>query len=84
MGKADYTAAVPLFQRSIQLDPNFAMAYAILGTAYHNLGEKILSAENHQESLRTPLPRQRMGEVLHRIPLPSLRHWRPRKSPRGL
>jgi len=44
-GKADYTAAVPLFERSIQLDPNFAMAYATLGTDYHNMGEKILSTE---------------------------------------
>ncbi len=44
-GKADFTAAVPLFQRSIQLDPNFAMAHAMLGTTYHNLGEKILAAE---------------------------------------
>jgi serine/threonine protein kinase/tetratricopeptide (TPR) repeat protein len=44
-GKADYTAAVPLFERSIQLDPSFAMAYATLGTAYHNMGEKTLSAE---------------------------------------
>src|SRR5271163_4128551 len=31
LGKADYTAAIPLFERSIQLDPNFAMAYATLG-----------------------------------------------------
>jgi Tfp pilus assembly protein PilF len=46
MVKADYTAAVPLLERSIQLDPNFAMAYAILGTTYHNLGEKKLAAEN--------------------------------------
>jgi Tfp pilus assembly protein PilF/predicted Ser/Thr protein kinase len=50
MGKGDYTAAVPLFERSIHLDPNFAMAYAILGTAYHNLGEKILSAENTRKA----------------------------------
>ncbi len=49
-GKADFTAAVPLFQRSIQLDPNFAMAYAMLGTTYHNLGEKILAAENTRKS----------------------------------
>src|SRR6202045_2502575 len=27
-GKADFTAAVPLFERAIQLDPKFAMAYA--------------------------------------------------------
>jgi serine/threonine protein kinase/tetratricopeptide (TPR) repeat protein len=46
IGKADNTAARPLFERSIQLDPNFAMAYAALGTTYHNLGEKNLAAEN--------------------------------------
>ena len=50
LGKADYTAAIPLFERSIQLDPNFAMAYATLGTAYHNLGEKSLAAENTRKS----------------------------------
>ncbi len=48
--EADYTAAVPLFERAIQLDPNFAMAYATLGTAYHNLGEKILAAENTRKA----------------------------------
>jgi eukaryotic-like serine/threonine-protein kinase len=47
---ADYTAAVPLFERSIQLDPNFAMAYATLGTTYHNIGEKILAAENTRKA----------------------------------
>jgi serine/threonine protein kinase len=53
--KSDYTAAVPLFEHAIQLDPNFAMAYAILGTTHHNLGEKILAAENVQKAyeLRT-------------------------------
>jgi eukaryotic-like serine/threonine-protein kinase len=49
-GMADYTAAVPLFERSIQLDPNFAMAYATLGTTYHNIGEKILAAENTRKA----------------------------------
>ncbi len=44
-GKADFTAAVPLFERAIQHDPNFAMAYAVLGTDYHNIGEKTRSAE---------------------------------------
>jgi len=44
--KADYPAAIPLLEHSIQLDPNFAMAYAILGTTYRNLGEKTLAAEN--------------------------------------
>jgi eukaryotic-like serine/threonine-protein kinase len=50
LGKGDYTAAVPLFELSIKLDPNFAMAYATLGTADHNLGEKVLSAENTRKA----------------------------------
>jgi serine/threonine protein kinase len=36
---SDFPAAIPHFQRAIQLDPNFAMAYARLGTTYFNLGE---------------------------------------------
>src|SRR5579859_577858 len=43
---ADYMAAIPLFQRAIKLDPNLAMAYAGLGTTYHNLGEKELASIN--------------------------------------
>jgi eukaryotic-like serine/threonine-protein kinase len=45
-GKSDDAAAVPLYQRAIRLDPNFAMAYASLGTSYNNLGETSLAAEN--------------------------------------
>jgi eukaryotic-like serine/threonine-protein kinase len=44
--KADYSAAVPLFERAIKLDPKFAMAYGVLGTTQFNLGEKALAAEN--------------------------------------
>jgi tetratricopeptide (TPR) repeat protein len=50
LGLGDYSAAVPLFERSVQLDPNFAMAYATLGTAYHNLGEKMLSAQDTRKA----------------------------------
>ena len=32
-------AAVPLFEEAVKTDPNFAMAYALLGTSYSNLGE---------------------------------------------
>jgi DNA-binding winged helix-turn-helix (wHTH) protein/tetratricopeptide (TPR) repeat protein len=38
--KEDHLAAVPLFQRAIDLDPDFAMAYASLGMAYFELSEK--------------------------------------------
>lgn len=50
LGKADYAAAVPMFERAITLDPRFAMAYASLGTCYNNLGEKNLAEENTEHS----------------------------------
>jgi eukaryotic-like serine/threonine-protein kinase len=48
--KGDDAAAVPLFQRAIQLDPNFATAYASLGTSYINLDETSLAAENTRKA----------------------------------
>ncbi len=38
--------ALPYFQRAVELDPNFARAYASLGIAYRNLAEVTLSVEN--------------------------------------
>ena len=37
--------SMPLFQRAIELDPNFAMAYARLAAVYSNLGEEDRSVE---------------------------------------
>jgi len=34
------TESLPLFQRAIELDPNFAMAHARLSAVYNNLGEE--------------------------------------------
>jgi serine/threonine protein kinase len=42
----DYAAAIPLFQRALSLDPNFAMAYLRLGQAYQPLSELALCAAN--------------------------------------
>jgi DNA-binding winged helix-turn-helix (wHTH) protein/tetratricopeptide (TPR) repeat protein len=39
-------AAVPLFKRAIEIDPQFAMAYAMLGRVYGDIAESELSAEN--------------------------------------
>src|SRR4029077_5193565 len=36
-------ASLPLFARATELDPNFAMAYAHLGSGYFNLGELVLA-----------------------------------------
>ena len=57
--KGDNAAAVPLFQRAVRLDPNFAMAYASLGTSYSNLGETSLGAENTRKAYEL---RERVSE----------------------
>jgi serine/threonine protein kinase/tetratricopeptide (TPR) repeat protein len=38
--------SIPFFKRALELDPNFAVAYASLGNVYGNLGQASLSAEN--------------------------------------
>ena len=39
-------ASLPHFQRALDLDPNFAMAYGGIATIYHNLGEDDLARSN--------------------------------------
>jgi len=66
--KGDNFAAVPLFKRAIQLDPNFAMAYAALGTTYFDLGEHKSGADNTRKAydLRDRLsPRERFYIEAH-------------------
>ena len=46
----DEMAAIPEYQRAIELDPNFATAYARLGTAYNNLGQTQLSEQNRKKA----------------------------------
>jgi eukaryotic-like serine/threonine-protein kinase len=48
--RGDSAAAVPFFQRAISLDPNFAMAYARLGTCYGNLQQAARAAENQRKA----------------------------------
>jgi serine/threonine protein kinase/tetratricopeptide (TPR) repeat protein len=59
VGRGDSAAAVPLFQRAIRLDPNFAMAYASLATSYYVLGEASLAAENTRKAYEL---RERVSE----------------------
>ncbi len=40
------TDALPLLKRAVELDPNFARAYATLGIRYNNLGQATLAIEN--------------------------------------
>ena len=39
-------ASVPFLQHAIEIDPNFASAYAALGRMYGDIGETMLSAQN--------------------------------------
>jgi serine/threonine protein kinase/tetratricopeptide (TPR) repeat protein len=39
-------ASIPFYRRAIEIDPQFAMAYANLGLAYSNIGNSVLSAKS--------------------------------------
>src|SRR5437667_2398304 len=57
--KSSYTVAIPLLQRAISLDPNFAMAYAKMGTSYSNLNETVRAAESSRRAYEL---RERVSE----------------------
>ena len=42
--------AIPLYKHALELDPNFAVAYARLGQAYFNIGETSLGIENTKKA----------------------------------
>jgi eukaryotic-like serine/threonine-protein kinase len=46
----DEVGAIPFYKRAIELDPNFAMAYARLGAIYGNLGEADLAEEYRKKA----------------------------------
>ena len=50
MRQAEFAAAVPFFQRAVGLDPNFAMAYAMLGPPIGISGESILALRIHRKA----------------------------------
>ena len=54
-----WAGCVPFMQRAAHLDPNFAMAYARLGTCYRNLGETSVGSENTQRAYEL---RERVSE----------------------
>ena len=45
MSQGHFLGAVPLFERAIAIDPNFTMAYYLLGIAYEQTGDLERSAE---------------------------------------
>jgi eukaryotic-like serine/threonine-protein kinase len=46
----DLASAPPYFQRAIELDPNFAMAYVQLGLTYYSLGEPGRASESFSKA----------------------------------
>ena len=57
--KNDAVAAIPLLERAVALDPNFAMAYAHLGTNYTIVGETARALENTRKAYEL---RERVSE----------------------
>jgi tetratricopeptide (TPR) repeat protein len=51
--------AIPFFRRAIELDPNFALAHARLGTVYSNLGEQKPAVEHRTRAFEL---RERVSE----------------------
>ena len=47
---SDELGALPDYQRAVELDPNFAMAYARLGAVYNNLGQTELSEQYRKKA----------------------------------
>ena len=48
--KAEPSAAIPLLQQAVRLDPSFAMPYVVLSACYHDLGETTLASENARKA----------------------------------
>jgi eukaryotic-like serine/threonine-protein kinase len=42
--------SLPFYKHAVELDPNFAMAYARMGAIYGNLGERLLAEENARKA----------------------------------
>ncbi len=57
--RGEELASIALYQRAIELDPNFAMAYAVLGQIYANRGESALSVEYTRKAFER---RERAGD----------------------
>ena len=60
------TAALPFFNRAVEIDPNFAMAYANLSWCYNSLNELGRAAENARRAYELQRESERAGAVLHR------------------
>ena len=61
-----YTPALPFFKRAVELDPNFAMAYAAMAAIYSNLNEAGLCGGECTQGVRAAGEGERTGAVAHR------------------
>jgi len=48
--KGSEQTAIPFYKHALELDPNFAVAYARLGQAYTNIGESVLGTESTKKA----------------------------------
>lgn len=48
--KGSEPTAIPFYKHALELDPNFAVAYARLGQSYANMGESALGIENTKKA----------------------------------
>ena len=70
--------AIPFYKRAIELDPNFALAYARLAVTYNNSFQTELAAQYSQKAYDL---RDRVSErERFYISEKQLRHWRSRRS----
>jgi eukaryotic-like serine/threonine-protein kinase len=47
---AGFTEALPHLKRAVEIDPQFAIAYAFMGLMYSNIGESVLSLESTKKA----------------------------------
>ena len=63
-GEGGETAALPMFKRAIELDPNFAIAYGMLGVTYLNLTELGRLARTSERHLSYENGRAKMKNII--------------------
>ncbi len=61
--KGSENTAIPLYRHAIELDPNFAAAYARLGQSYANTGQSALAREN----VKLAFDRRERGSELEKL-----------------
>ena len=76
--KLEDEKSIPHLKRAIELDPNFAMAYATLGVVYGNLSQTETATGEPEQGIRAEGPRERTGEALYLRSLLQRRHGRDR------